>query len=157
MASVSTSKASGESRPSVFQWAGLAQLFRPARRAPSPQLSVPELVGLDAPCPLILPAPGELPGDGAVLTEIGMFIARFDPTRHYRERWSERYRLEIEALWNRCVSAYRGSHDPVVPAGDLLLCLAYDWRLGPYLGVSEHEKLAFLRWLIVQMRVRLSV
>ena len=156
MASGPASKASEESRPSIFQWAGLAQLLRPAQRESTAQLAVPELVDLDAPCPLVLPTPGDLPGDASILTEIGMFITRFDPTRHYRERWGERYRLEIEALWNRCVSAYRGSRDPVVPPGELLLCLAYDWRLGPYLGISEHEKLAFLRWLIVQTRVRLS-
>jgi hypothetical protein len=157
MASVPASKASGESRPSMFQWAGFAQLLRPAQRQSTTPLTVPELVSLDGPCPLTLPAAADLPGDAASLTGVGTFIERFDPTRHFRERWGERYRPDIEALWHNCVSAYRGSGEPIVPPGELLLCLAYDWRLGPFLGISEHEKLAFLRWLIAQMRARLSV
>ena len=156
MASVPAPKAPDESRPSMFQWAGLAALLRPAQRQSNTQLAVPELVSLDSPCPLTLPAQADLPADSAPLTEIGIFIERFDPTRHFREQWGERYRSQIEALWNNCVSAYRGSRDAPASPGELLLCLAYDWRLGPYLGISEHEKLAFLRWLCAQMHTRLS-
>jgi hypothetical protein len=44
-----------------------------------------------------------------------------------------------------------------VSGGELLLCLAYDWRLDPDLGVSEHEKLAFLRSLLEHLRARSRV
>jgi hypothetical protein len=153
MMSAPASKALSNSRPGIFEWTGL-QFLRPAARQTA-QLIVPHL-SLEAPYPLSLPLAEELPNDAASLAEIGSFIGHFDPTRHFREHWGERYRFDIETLWNNCVSAYRGSRDAIAPCGELLLCLAYDWRLGPCLGVAEHEKLSFLRWLIAQMRVRLS-
>ena len=140
-------------RPGLFEWTGL-EFLRPTQRPSTSQLVVPRLTGVEQPWPLMLPLPDELPGEDASLLEICNFIARFDPTRHFREHWGERYREEISRLWNGCAGAYRGNRKPGVAPGELLMCLAHDWRLGPRLGVVEHEKLAFLRWLIAQLRGR---
>ena len=140
-------------RPGIFEWTGL-QFLRPSPGPTISELSAPDLTGLESPSPLVLPQAQELPGDEASLLEIGNFITRFDPTRHFREHWGERYRDDVGKVWSNCVSAYRGSREPSATPGELLLCLAYDWRLGPCLGVAEHEKLGFLRWLIAQMRAR---
>jgi hypothetical protein len=142
-------------RPGIFEWTGLQFL----RYAPG---SLSELAAADPPSlevawPLSLPVSADVPADAASLPEIGNFIARFDPTRHFRERWGERYRGAVEKLWHDCVSAFRTGQDLAVSPGEMLLCVAYDWRLGPCLGVAEHEKLAFLRWMTAQVRARLSV
>jgi hypothetical protein len=150
----SASNPSRNVRPGIFEWTGL-QFLRPAPRPSLSDLVASEPADLDALFPLTLPQAQELPGSDASLLEIGNFIARFDPTRHFRELWGERYRDRICKLWSDCASAYRNSREPASATGELLLCLAYDWRLGPCLGVAEHEKLAFLRWLIARTRVGL--
>jgi hypothetical protein len=142
-------------RPGIFEWTGL-QFLRYAPRSLS-ELDSADHPSLEVAWPLTLPGSEDLPPDAASFPEIGSFIARFDPTRHFRERWGEGYRVAVEKLWHDCVSAFRNSRGLAVAPGELLLCLAYDWRLGPCLGVAEHEKLAFLRWLIAQVRTRLHV
>jgi hypothetical protein len=150
----SASNPSRNVRPGIFEWTGL-QFLRPAPRPSLSDLVTSEPANLDALFPLTLPRSQELPRGDASLLEIGNFIACFDPTRHFRELWGERYRDRIRTLWSDCVSAYRNGCAPAFATGELLLCLAYDWRLGPCLGVAEHEKLAFLRWLISRVRVGL--
>ncbi len=154
--SAPASSSSNRSRPGIFEWTGL-QFLRPTPRRVPAELSVAERRPLDAPSHLSLPAVEDVPGDTASLNEIGAFIVRFDPARHFRERWGERYRVATEALWQECVSAYHGGRNPAVSGGELLLCLAYDWRLDPDLGVGEHEKLAFLRSLLEHLRLRSRV
>jgi hypothetical protein len=97
-----------------------------------------------------------LPAATASLEEIGRFAMLFDRTGHFRERWGERHRPNVDALWKKCVSAYRGDRSATEPADELMLCLAFDWILGPYLGVPEREKLSFLRWLLSQIRGQMS-
>ena len=150
----SASNAPRISRPGIFEWTGL-QFLRPSARPSMSELVAPMITGFEAPYPLVLPLGQELPSERASLLEIGEFIARFDPTRHFREHWGERYRDDIRKLWSDCVSAYRCSRRAAAAPGELLLCLAYDWRLGPCLGMAEHEKLAFLRWLLAQIRARI--
>jgi hypothetical protein len=141
-------------RAGIFEWTGL-EFLRPAARPAMSDLVMLDLTGIEQPWPLMLPLAHELPHEQASLREIGEFIARCDPTRHFREHWGERYREQVGKLWNDCVIAYRGHREATVAPGELLLCLAYDWRLGPCLGVPEQDKLAFLRWLIEQTRMRL--
>ena len=154
--SAPASSSSNRSRPGIFEWTGL-QFLRPTPRRVHAELSVAERAPLNAPSYLSLPAVEEVPGDTASLNEIGAFIGRFDPTHHFRERWGERYGAASEALWHECVSAYHGGRNPAVSGGELLLCLVYDWRLDPDLGVGEHEKLAFLRSLLEHLRSRSRV
>lgn len=142
-------------RPGIFEWTGL-QFLRYAPRSLS-ELVAGDHPSLEVAWPLTLPVSEDMPSDAAALPEIAIFIARFDPTRHFRERWGEGYRAAVEQLWHDCVCAFRSSQDLAVAPGELLLCLAYDWRLGPYLGVAGQEKLAFLQWVIAQLRARLSV
>src|SRR5436305_423070 len=130
MMSASASNAPPISRPGIFEWTGL-QFLRPSARPSMSHLVVPGLTGFEAPYPLSLPLVQDLPSDQASLLEIGEFIARFDPTRHFCEHWGERYRDDIRKLWSDCVSAYRRNLEAAAAPGELLLCLSYDWRLGP--------------------------
>jgi len=142
------SKLAWRARGALIQWAKRIKA-QPAQQA--------EAVSYDELAPWKMPASDALPFDSAGLLEIGKFIMDHDPTRHFRERWGDHYRENIEALWTSCVDAYRDGRVPNHPADELFLCLTRDWILGPYLGVPEGEKLRFLRWLLVHVRVRLAV
>src|SRR6476469_2326832 len=98
------------SRPGIFEWTGL-QFLRPSARPSMSALVAPMITGFEAPYPLVLPLGQELPSERASLLEIGEFIARFDPTRHFREHWGERYREQISTLWNDCVITYRDNRE----------------------------------------------
>jgi hypothetical protein len=80
------------------------------------------------------------------------FACAVDPTVHFRARWGESYKANLEALWRRCVESYLAGDPAPSPADELLMCLAYDVILGPSLGVPGPHKLPFLRWLIAGVR-----
>ena len=128
--SSSASRTPSYFRPGIFEWTGL-QFLRYAPGSLS-ELAAVDTLSLEVAWPLTLPESTDVPRDAASLLEIGSFIARFDPTRHFRERWGEGYRVAVEKLWHDCVSAFRNSRGLAVAPGELLLCLAYDWRLGPF-------------------------
>jgi hypothetical protein len=141
--------------PKVFARMRAALIQWVKRIAARPALDANAMT-YDEVCPWTMPSTEALPFDSAGLLEIGKFILHYDPTRHFRERWGDDYRAKIEALWNSCVAAYRDGRTPNHPADELLLCLTRDWILGPYLGVPQGEKLRFLRWLLIHVRVKLA-
>jgi hypothetical protein len=105
---------------------------------------------------LKLPSLESLPTEAASLAEIGKFISTFDPTEYFRERWQEDYVSNISSLHRRCIESYRAGLAATEPADELLMCVTYDFILGPYLGVPEPHKLPFLLWLVNGIRQQLS-
>ncbi len=100
------------------------------------------------------PPPEALPGPAATLEEIIRFVRLADPTEHFRAQWGDEYQDNARAVWARCAEAYRtGAAQPVDP-DELMLCLAHDLVIAPYLAVPESAQLPFLRWLIDGMRGR---
>ncbi len=93
-----------------------------------------------------------LPGTDATLPQIIRFAQSVDPTALFRERWGDDYQQNVRALWDRCVQSYKVGAEAPGPADELLMCLAYDVVLGPYLGVPEPHKRPFLLWLIDGVR-----
>ena len=102
--------------------------------------------------PLVLPSADRFPPAGSTLEEIVRFARAVDPTVHFRARWGDSYKPNLEALWRRCVESYLAGDPEPGPADELLMCLAYDVILGPSLGVPGPHKLPFLRWLIAGVR-----
>jgi hypothetical protein len=98
------------------------------------------------------PTVGALPGADATLQQIIRFAQSADPTAEFRARWGENYQTNVKALWDRCVQSYNAGVKPQGSADELLMCLAYDIVLGPYLGVPEPHKRPFLLWLIDGVR-----
>src|SRR5215212_5338952 len=129
MMSGSASRIPSYFRPGIFEWTGL-QFLRYAPRSLSELHSV-DHPSLEIAWPLTVPVAADVPGDAASFSEIANFIARFDTTRHFRERWGEGYRAAVDKLWHDCVSAFRSGQELAAAPGELLLCMAYDWRLGP--------------------------
>ena len=98
--------------------------------------------------PLVLPSADRFPPADATREEIIRFACAVDPTPHFRARWGEHYKANVEALWRRCVESYLAGELTPRPADELLMCLAYDVIAGPCLGVPDPPKVPFLRWLI---------
>jgi hypothetical protein len=82
------------------------------------------------------------------------FISTFEMplVRQFRERWGEQYTQRVRAHWSECVRRFHCGAAAKGPADELLLCLAYDCVLGPYLGVPEPHKVAFWEWLVAGIR-----
>ena len=106
--------------------------------------------------PFRLPDPAALPPPGASLQQVIRFADAHDPTLHFRARWGSAYAGEATALWGACVAAFKAGAPPPGSAEDLLMCLAYDCVLGPYMGVPEPHKAQFLDWLLDGLRQRLE-
>jgi hypothetical protein len=106
----------------------------------------------DTPVSLRLPSLESLPGADATLEQMIGLAHTVDPTAHFQQRWGEEYRARAQALWHRCVQSYKDGLTAGLPSEELLMCLAYDVTLGPYLGVPEPHKLPFLRWLVDGVR-----
>src|SRR3954469_23351917 len=87
------------------------------------------------------------------------FISTFELPliRQFRDRWGEQYRERLQAHWAECVRRFRSGAAASGPADELLLCLAYECILGPYLGVPESHKREFWAWLVVGIRQAGSV
>ncbi len=99
-----------------------------------------------------LPTLDALPGTDATLQQIIRFAHSVDPTALFRERWGDDYQQNVRALWDRCVQSYKAGVEAPGSIEELLMCLAYDVVLGPYLGVPEPYKRPFLLWLIDGVR-----
>ena len=99
-----------------------------------------------------LPAASALPGTDATLQQIIRFAQSVDPTAQFRLRWGENYQTKVRFLWDQCVQSYNAGEEPQESVDELLMCLAYDVVLGPYLGVPEPHKRPFLLWLIDGVR-----
>jgi hypothetical protein len=103
-----------------------------------------------------MPAPGALPGSDADLRDIGRFIYYHDPTAHFQKLWGPNYTENVRSLWEQLNNAFKEGEKAAVQAEELLMGMAYDWTLGPYLGVPESQKRAFLKWLLEGIRDRLQ-
>jgi len=106
----------------------------------------------DSKFPLKMPDPEALPDSQASLRDIIRFASVFDPTAHFQERWGDDYKERAQGLWRQCVESFKAGAPPNVESGELLLCLAYDCSLGPYLAVPEPHKQHFLHWLMDGLR-----
>lgn len=101
-----------------------------------------------------VPPPEAMPGPEVTLEEIVRFSRSADPTEYFRARWGDEYKDNARAVWARCAEAYRtGAAQPGDP-DELMLCLAHDLVIAPYLAVPESTQLPFLHWLIDGMRGR---
>jgi hypothetical protein len=106
----------------------------------------------DTKSPWKMPAPEELPGTDATLERIIRFAQSVDPVTHFRDRWGEEYKTNVRALWERSIESFKAGTAMPAPPDEMLMCLAYDVALGPYLGVPNPHKLPFLRWLLDGVR-----
>ena len=105
---------------------------------------------------LKLPPLESLQGEAAALADFAKFTRPFDPTAYFRGRWQQDYLANVRALHTRCIEAYRAGLPATAPADELLMCVAYDFILGPHLGVPEPHKLPFLLWLVSGIRTQLN-
>ncbi|MCI0637988.1 MAG: hypothetical protein L0Y72_23560 [Gemmataceae bacterium] len=104
--------------------------------------------------PFRMPESDSLPPAGTPLEGMIRFISTFELAiiRQFRERWGEEYKGRVQAHWSECVRRFKAGAPAEGPADELLLCLAYDCVLGPYLGVPEPHKLVFWDWLLAGVR-----
>ena len=102
--------------------------------------------------PFTMPEPESLPGSDADLRDIGRLIYYHDPTAHFQKMWGPDYTENVRSLWQRLNNAFKDGERAAGQADELLMGMAYDWALGPYLGVPESRKLAFLKWLLEGIR-----
>src|SRR5262245_18760542 len=104
--------------------------------------------------PFQLPPIDSLPPTGTSLQDMIRFVGAFEMPviRLFQERWGQRYKQRVQACWSDSIRRFKAGGAAEGPADELLLCLAYDCILGPYLGVPEPHKLVFWEWLVEGVR-----
>jgi hypothetical protein len=82
------------------------------------------------------PESDSLPPAGTSLEGMIRFISTFELPliRQFRDRWGEQYKQRVQAHWSVCIRRFQSGTAAEGPADELLLCLAYDCILGPYLA-----------------------
>ena len=103
-----------------------------------------------------MPTMEMLPKPEASLREVGRFLHDHDPTLYFHELWGDAYKENVQSLRQQYVNAYKDGTPATGRGADLLMCMAYDWALGPYLGVPDSQKLDFLQWLLAGVRQQLA-
>ncbi len=105
------------------------------------------------------PALESLPARDSSFIELIRFADAYNSAPHFRKRWGDDYQSNVGSLSGRYVQAYKSGALASGPLDELLLCLAHDVAVGPYLGVPEPHTLAFLRWLIdgIRQKIRCPV
>jgi len=103
-----------------------------------------------------IPGMDSLPGSDATLRDIGRFIHYHDPTASFHKVWGDAYKDNARSLWQRLSHAFKDVAKADGPADELLMGMACDGALGPYLGEPESKKLEFLHWLLEGVRHQLK-
>ena len=103
-----------------------------------------------------MPGLESLPGLDASFRDIGRFLHDHDPTLHFHRIWGHDYQENVRSLWQRLSSAFKDGATAAGQADELLMCMAYDWVLGPHLGMPDSKKQEFLMWLLDAIRHRLE-
>jgi hypothetical protein len=97
-----------------------------------------------------------LPAEDAPFREIGRFATAFDPTLYFNNKWGKKYAENARSLWDRAVQKFLKAEEPEGAIEELLMVMAYEWTLGPYLGLPEDRKEKFLRHLLAAIRRKLG-
>lgn len=95
-----------------------------------------------------------IPDERAEWDEVFQFITSFQQhvPATFQQRWGTEYQENARALWSRLASAFRAGQPLDAAADELLLCLAYDLAVAPYIGTPQSQQLAFWQWLLDGLR-----
>jgi hypothetical protein len=97
-------------------------------------------------------AMANLPGPDANLTECIEFSRKNDPTQEFRERWGADYPDRARELWRASTHAFKAGRATGYSPDEVLMCMAYDVTVAPYIGVPEEVSYSYLHAMLQELR-----
>ena len=97
-----------------------------------------------------------LPGPDAGLRELIAFCQKNDPSPAFRERWGDAFRERVRELWAASTHAFKGGRATGYGPGEVLMCMAHDVSVAPYIGVPPEVSQAYLQAMLRELRASLE-
>jgi len=98
-----------------------------------------------------------LPQSDASLPELIEFIRNNDPVKEFQELWGSDSNDRILALWKNSTHSFQEKQPIGVTPDELLLCMAYDTTVAPYIGVQEKTSHSYLHFVLKELREKLDM
>ena len=99
----------------------------------------------------------QLPQSDASLSELIAFSRSNDPAKEFQELWGSAYKDRIEELWSSSTHSFKERRPIGATPDELLLCMAFDVTVAPYIGVPEDISHAYLHFVLKELREKLDM
>ena len=96
-----------------------------------------------------------LPEPDADLAELVAFCRANDPSHEFEKRWRSDFRDRVRELWGASTHAFKANAPTGYSSDELLMCMAYDVTVAPYLGIPESISHAYLHAILRELREKL--
>ena len=96
-----------------------------------------------------------LPQPDAELRELLAFCRANNPSQEFEERWGSDCRDRVRELWGESTHAFKAGSPTGHSPDELLMCMAYDVAVAPYIGVPEDLSHAYLHAMLRELREKL--
>jgi hypothetical protein len=96
-----------------------------------------------------------LPKTDADLKELIAFCRQNDPSREFEKRWGSEYRERVRELWGASTYAFKSGQPTGYSPDELLMCMAYDVIVAPYIGVPEDISHSYLQTMLRELREKI--
>lgn len=93
-----------------------------------------------------------LPGPDASLGELIKFCRSNDPSQEFKERWDSEFVEHVRELWAASTHAFKAGRATGYDQDEVLMCMAYDVAVAPYLGVPEDISHSYLHAMLRELR-----
>jgi hypothetical protein len=97
-------------------------------------------------------AMASLPGPDATLKELVEFCRKNDPSQEFMERWGAEFRDRARELWGASTHAFKAGRETGYAPDEVLMCMAYDITVAPYIGVPEEVSHSYLHAMLRELR-----
>jgi len=99
-------------------------------------------------------AMASLPRPDATLRELVEFCRANDPSQEFMERWRTEFRDRVRELWAASTHAFKAGRGTGYSPDEVLMCMAYDVTVAPYIGVPEEVSHSYLHAMLRELRER---
>lgn len=99
-----------------------------------------------------LVALNSLPSTDAQLETLIEFSRTYDPSEEFKQIWGSEFRDRTRELWGASTHAFKEDLPTGFNANEILLCMAFDVSVGPYLGIPARITHAYLQAMVNELR-----
>ena len=96
-----------------------------------------------------------LPKSDADLKELVAFCQLNNPTQEFEKHWGSEFHDRVRELWGKSTHAFKAGRPTGYSPNELLLCMAYDVTVAPYIGVPEDISHSYLHAMLRELREKI--
>ena len=96
--------------------------------------------------------PDMLPKPNASHSEIIAFCQQNDPSLQFKELLGDKYNDHVIDLWSKSTHSFKSAIPTGYNINEILLCMAYDISVAPYIGVPIEISISYLNYMLNELR-----